>query len=112
MFTKSEKYFYDRAAVLDPNGRNRRTVWDVNTQAFPGAHFATFPTALVEPCILASSRPSDYVLDPFFGAGTVGIVASKLDRKFVGIELHPEYVQLALDRLKQTQPDLLRARAA
>ena len=85
MFTKSEKYYYDREAVKEPGAsgklRNRRTVWDVNTQAFPGAHFATFPTALIEPCILASTKPGDYVLDPFFGSGTVGVSSVDLDRE-------------------------------
>lgn len=99
MFTKSEKYFYDRTAVLEPNGRNRRTVWDIHTQGFNGAHFATFPPRLVEPCILASSRPGDVVLDPFFGSGTVGVVAQQLDRRYAGIELNPEYVALAARRL-------------
>ncbi len=100
MLTKSEKYFYDREAVLEENGRNRRSVWNINTQPFLGSHFATFPARLVEPCILASTRPGDYVLDPFFGSGTVGVVAQKLNRRYVGIELHPDYVELAANRLK------------
>jgi site-specific DNA-methyltransferase (cytosine-N4-specific) len=100
MLTKSECYYYDREAVLEENGRNRRTVWNINTQPFPGAHFATFPPKLIEPCILASTRPGDYVLDPFFGSGTVGLVAQQLDRKYIGIELHPEYVELAAARLQ------------
>lgn len=99
MLTKSEKYYYDRAAVLDRGGRNKRTVWDINTQGFAGAHFATFPPPLVEPCILAATRPGDTVLDPFFGAGTVGAVAHKLHRRYIGIELNPEYVALADARL-------------
>lgn len=99
MFTKSEQYFYDRDAVLEPNGRNRRSVWDVPTQAFAGAHFATFPPRLIEPCVLASTRPGDIVLDPFFGSGTVGVVAQQLQRRYVGIELNPEYVALAARRL-------------
>jgi DNA modification methylase len=70
-------YAYDRDAVLEENDRNRRSVWNVNTQPFPGAHFATFPLKLIEPCILCSTRPGDYVLDPFFGAGTAGLVAQQ-----------------------------------
>ncbi len=102
MFSKSEKYYYDREAVLEPNGRNRRSVWSINTQPFPGAHFATFPPKLIEPCIKASSKPDDFVLDPFFGSGTVGLVASQLGRNYAGIELHPEYVALAVERLRSS----------
>ncbi len=90
MFTKSEQYYYDRKAILEPNGRNRRSVWNIHTQGFPGAHFATFLPKLIEPCILASTRPGDYVLDPFFGSGTAGLVAQQVNRKYIGIELHPE----------------------
>ena len=100
MFSKNEKYYYDHEAVRESNGRNRRSVWDVNTQAFAGAHFATFPPALIRPCIQASSRPDDFVLDPFFGSGTVGLVCQELDRRFAGIELNPAYVQLAANRLQ------------
>lgn len=107
MFTKSEKYYYDHEAVKeyrdDGKGfRNRRSVWNVNTEPFKDAHFATFPPALVKPCILASSRFGDYVLDPFFGAGTVGLACDLLRRNYVGIELHPEYVALAARRLSQS----------
>ena len=99
MLTKSERYFYDRKAIVEINGRNCRSVWNIHTQAFPGAHFATFPPKLVEPCIKASTRPGDFILDPFFGAGTVGVVAEELGRRYVGVELHPDYVTLAVRRL-------------
>ncbi len=102
MLTKSERYYYNYEAVMEraqAKSRNRRTVWDINTQAFPDAHFATFPTTLVRPCVLASSEPGDYVLDPFFGSGTVGVVCQEMERDFIGIELHPEYVSLACKRL-------------
>jgi site-specific DNA-methyltransferase (cytosine-N4-specific) len=100
MFSKSERYFYDRSAVIEPNGRNCRSVWSINTQSSAGgAHFATFPPKLVEPCIKASTKPGDYVLDPFFGSGTVGLVAAQLQRKYLGIELHPHYVNLAVSRI-------------
>ncbi|WP_335916125.1 site-specific DNA-methyltransferase [Shewanella algae] len=112
MFTKSERYFYDREAVKETgaNGklRNRRTVWDINTQAFSGAHFATFPTALIEPCILASTKPGDFVLDPFFGSGTVGVSSIDLGRHYVGIELNPEYVAIAADRLSTTERNIIK----
>jgi site-specific DNA-methyltransferase (cytosine-N4-specific) len=102
LFSKSERYFYDHEAIREENGRNRRTLWSIPTQAFKGAHFATFPPALVEPCILAGSRPGDFVLDPFFGSGTVGVVSNKLDRRYVGVELNPEYIEIAIDRLNNT----------
>ncbi len=107
MLTKSEKYYYDYESAKEPglNGklRNRRSVWNVNTQAFADAHFATFPPKLIEPCILASTQPGDYVLDPFFGSGTVGVVCAEYQRKYVGIELHPEYVAMAANRLITTE---------
>ncbi len=108
MFTKSERYFYNHMEMLEENGRNRRTVWDIPTQAFAGAHFATFPPRLVEPCILASTRRGDFVLDPFFGAGTVGLVAQQHDRRFIGIELNPDYVGLAAQRLSLPTDRVLR----
>ncbi len=80
--------------------RNRRSVWTIATEPFPGAHFATFPTALVEPCILAGSPMGGTVLDPFFGSGTTGLVARQLRRQWVGVELNPEYCDLALRRVQ------------
>ena len=114
LFSKSERYFYDPHPVAEANGRNRRTVWPIPTEPFPGAHFATFPPALVEPCILAGSAPEDWVLDPFFGSGTVGVVCDRFNRRYVGIEINPDYVKLALDRLAYNQRSLFgisRARA-
>lgn len=99
MLTKSEKYYYDFLSIRE-NGRNKRTVWNINTVPFPSAHFATFPPSLVKPCILASTKETDFVLDPFFGAGTVGVVCQELNRRFVGIELNPTYVQIAKSRLE------------
>ncbi len=98
MLTKSEKYYYNNLIVKE-NGRNRRSVWSVNTIPFPQAHFATFPTKLIEPCILSSSKDDEYVLDPFWGSGTVGEVAQKYNRRFVGIELNPEYIAISFERL-------------
>lgn len=99
LFSKSERYYYDNLAIREENGRNRRTVWHIHTQPYKEAHFAVFPPALVEPCVLAGSRPGDYVLDPFLGSGTTAAVCQDLERKYVGIELNPEYVQIALKRL-------------
>jgi site-specific DNA-methyltransferase (cytosine-N4-specific) len=104
LFSKSLNYYYDYHNILEPGGRNRRTVWSISTEPFPGAHFATFPTKLVEPCILAGSEPGDWVLDPFLGSGTVGVVCEQQRRNYIGIELNPDYVKLALERIRSTEP--------
>jgi DNA modification methylase len=88
-----------RRGEVDTSTRNRRSVWTVNTQPYPEAHFATFPEKLVEPCVLAGSRPGDLVLDPFAGSGTVGVVCRRFARRFVGVELNPDYVVMARARL-------------
>lgn len=93
--------------AFHPNGRNKRTVWNVTLSKFRGAHFAVFPEKLIEPCILAGCPKNGLVLDPFFGAGTTGFVASKLSRKFVGLEINPEYAEIAKNRLSSVQIDLL-----
>ena len=85
-------------------GANKRSVWTINTQPYPDAHFATFPEALVEPCILAGSKEGDLILDPFTGSGTTGAVAVRLQRNFVGIELNPAYVELARTRIGNVVP--------
>lgn len=82
-------------------GRNRRTVWSVSTHGSALPHVAMFPRELVEPCVLAGSRPGDTVLDPFAGSGTVGLVAQQLNRTFVGIELNPGYAEMASQRLAE-----------
>lgn len=138
LLTKSQKYFYDAGAVLEPaaydgrkdtrmkgsekysvpmkpgggvntfategherwpqrlesgeRGRNRRTVWNVPTYSYKGAHFATWPPALVEPMIKAGSKPGDIVLDPFAGSGTTGLVSRQLGRMFVGLDLSFTYL--------------------
>lgn len=84
----------------DTGWRNRRSVWRVATAAFPGAHFATFPPDLVRPCVLAGAPAGSTVLDPFAGSGTTGLVALGLGRRFVGIELNPEYAAMAEARLR------------
>jgi DNA modification methylase len=81
-------------------GRNLRSVWTINPQPYREAHFATFPTTLVEPCVKAGSKKGDTVLDPFAGSGTTGLVAGKLGREFVGIELNPDYIRLANERIE------------
>jgi DNA modification methylase len=84
---------------VDTSTRNKRSVWTVNTHSFKGAHFATFPPKLIEPCILAGCPVDGVVLDPFMGSGTTGVVAQKWGRGFVGIELNPEYFAMAEKRI-------------
>ena len=86
--------------------RNKRDVWPVSTKGFKGAHFAVFPEALVEPCILAGSATEGTVLDPFCGSGTVGVVALKNGRNFIGIELNPAYVEIAQERIGQAKENM------
>lgn len=136
LLTKSDRYYYDNRAILEPyvsapepprdkasenynqnvpifsdgkrsyytqGGRNKRDVWTIPLKPYGGAHFAAFPEALVEPCVLAGSRESDLVMDPFCGAGTVGVVCKRLGREFVGIEINPQYVEMANERIAQTE---------
>ena len=80
-------------------GSNKRSVWTVSPKPFRGAHFATFPPDLIEPCILAGSRPGDTVLDPFGGSGTTGMVADRHGRQYTLIELNPNYAAMAEKRI-------------
>lgn len=96
----------DRDERDDDGRKNKRSVWEVPTVPYSGAHFAVFPPKLVEPCILAGARVGDTVLDPFNGSGTTGIVALKHDRRYIGVELNPEYVALTLPRLQAEQSQM------
>lgn len=87
-------------AVSDGDTRNKRSVWTVTTKPYKGAHFATFPPALIEPCVLAGAPEGGVVLDPFSGSGTTGQVALAHGRKYIGIELNSEYQKLAIKRIK------------
>lgn len=111
LFSKSERYKFNQEAIKEKSlssdiKKNKRTVWNINTEPFPEAHFAVFPRALVTPCILAGSEKGDVILDPFFGAGTTGLVSLELDRKCVGLEMSPEYLALSEKRLENFQPNL------
>jgi len=79
--------------------KNKRSVWSITNKPYKGAHFATFPPDLVEPCILAGSQVGDIILDPFMGSGTTAMVAKHLDRYYLGCELHEGYGNLIQDRL-------------
>ncbi len=85
---------------------NKRSVWSVPTKPYAGAHFATYPEELIQPCIMAGSRPGDVVLDPFMGSGTTAQVAKNLGRKYLGCELNEKYKQLQDERLRQFALDL------
>jgi site-specific DNA-methyltransferase (adenine-specific)/site-specific DNA-methyltransferase (cytosine-N4-specific) len=111
-FTKSEQYIYDTEAIMEHsigNGgkKNRRTVWNINTEPYKGAHFAVFPPKLVELCVLAGSKKRNIVLDPFLGSGTVGAVSKRLGRGFVGIEMKRDYAKLAVERIRAATPTML-----
>lgn len=86
--------------------RNRRSVWTVNTKPYKGAHFATFPTELIEPCVLAGAPAGGVVLDPFLGSGTTAYVAEHLGRKWIGCELNEAYKPLQDERLRQPSLNL------
>lgn len=105
LFSKEEKYYYDWQAIMEPSAdpkqksKNRRTVWNINTEPYPGSHFAVYPRALVRFCVGAGSPENGRVLDPFFGSGTTGVVCNELGRDCIGIELNAEFAELARARL-------------
>ena len=90
----------------DDGSRNKRSVWTVTTKPFKGAHFATFPPDLIEPCILAGSAADTLVLDPFSGAGTTGVVAVQHGRRYIGIELNPQYLEMSRKRIQLVRDSL------
>lgn len=116
LMVKSARYYYDADAIREVAAydgrkdiwqdgvalRNRRSVWTVATHPYKGAHFATFPPALIEPCILAGSRVGDTILDPFNGSGTTMSVAKKFGRKSIGIDINQDYCMLAICRIQET----------
>jgi len=112
MMTKSPRYYFNSDAIKEPSTtkgyatRNKRDVWTIPVRPFKEAHFAVMPEALVEPCVLATSHEGDTVLDPFTGSGTAGVVAHRLRRNFLGVELNPEYATLANNRIRNTNQQL------
>ena len=133
LLSKNKKYYYDHEAIKENakskfNGggnkgrigaegwightenldmtRNKRSVWTVNTKPYKGAHFATFPPDLIEPCILAGCPKGGIVLDPFAGAGTTGLVAKRFGCGLVGVELNPEYAEMARTRIENEHEKL------
>jgi DNA modification methylase len=112
---RSDGKYHNEGSGLQPHSgleksydmANKRSVWTVTTKPFHGAHFAVFPPDLIEPCVLAGSRPKDIVLDPFMGSGTTAAVAQRLNRLYLGCELNTDYEVLQKDRLKQPSLELL-----
>lgn len=92
--------------AFHPLGRNRRTVWEIPLSKFRDAHFAVYPERLVELCVLAATREGDFVFDPFTGSGTTGVVAYRLQRRFVGVELSSEYQSMAQRRIDAVSSQL------
>jgi DNA modification methylase len=110
LLSKSHKYHFDHVAIKEPmkdsdEMANKRSVWTVNTKPYSGAHFAVFPTELIEPCILAGAPVGGIVLDPFMGSGTTAQVAQDLGRQYLGCELNPEYGKLQKKRTAQKSLD-------
>lgn len=101
LFSKNEKYKYYVDAQKGPNGRRVRDVWSINTKANKetSGHFAVYPIELIEPCILFGTNENDLILDPFMGSGSTAVAANRLNRRFVGIELNPDYYQMSINRL-------------
>jgi len=99
--------YRDRNMRPNPDGKNKRSVWTVNTRPYKEAHFATFPEELIIPMIKAGCPENGVVLDPFMGAGTTGLVCKKLNRNYVGIELNPKYIEIAEKRIADSdkEPD-------
>lgn len=98
---KTSRAESDGSEFYNEKGRNKRTVWKITTKPYKEAHFATYPEALIETPIKAGCPKDGIVLDPFMGSGTTALVARNLGRKYVGIELNPEYIKLAEKRLQQ-----------
>ena len=110
LLSKSHKYHFDHVAIKEPmkdsdEMANKRSVWNVATKPYSGAHFAVFPTELIEPCILAGAPVGGIVLDPFMGSGTTAQVAQDLGRQYLGCELNPEYRKLQKKRTAQKSLD-------
>ena len=105
LLSKKDRYYFDQESIKEQiagttgDYRVKRSVWTVNNQTYHGAHFATYPPALIMPCILAGCPEGGTVLDPFFGSGTTGVVCKNLNRKCIGIELNPKFVEVAKIRL-------------
>ena len=102
LFSKSEHYYYDSQAIAEraqSATKNRRSVWHINTTPSKSNHAAPYPLELAERCILGGSKKDSWILDPFIGSGTTGLACERTDRKYVGIELHPDYARHSAEML-------------
>ena len=112
LLSKQPKYYFDNEAIKENveqdrgayEKRNKRSVWSVSSKPFSGAHFATFPPDLIEPCVLAGCPEGGHILDPFGGAGTTALVADRFKRNATLIELNNEYAEIAKNRLQGDAP--------
>ena len=101
LFTKIQSGYYFDAESIKKNNVRKTDVWSMNTSSFAGAHFAVFPNELPATCIKAGSKEGDIVLDPFMGSGTTAFIAQKLSRRWLGVELNPEYVKFIKEKTQQ-----------
>lgn len=91
----------DGKLLINPKGRNKRAVWYQSTKPFKEAHFAVFPENLIEPMVKAGCPKEGIVLDPFLGSGTTAVVAQRLKRNWIGIDLNPDYCKIAYERINK-----------
>ena len=106
LLSKSQNYYFDVDAIKEPTVdkkgmKRKKSVWEVKTKPYKGAHFAVYPTELIVSPILAGSKEGDIILDPFMGSGTTAAVAKSLDRHYLGCELHEEYDELIQKRVNE-----------
>ena len=108
LFSKKPHYYFDTEAIGVPRKEGegwvrRQDVWNIPTSNYQGAHFAVFPQKLPELCIKASTKENDIVLDPFMGSGTTAYVAQRLGRKWIGVEINPDYIKIIKQRTSQSE---------
>jgi len=111
LLSKSLEYYFDQEAIRE-GAHNKRTVWETPIHPFPGAHLVTFPPELITACIIAGCPKGGTVLDPFFGAGTTGLIANRLQRNAIGIELNQAYVEIARKRIRRSAPTYIDKKVA
>jgi len=109
LLSKNQNYFFDVGSIKEPtidgkSMKRKKSVWNIQTKPYRGAHFAVYPPELIEPAILAGSEEGDIILDPFMGSGTTAMVSKSLGRYYIGCELHQEYIQMTMDRIARHRP--------
>jgi len=107
LLSKKQNYFFDVESIKEPtidgkSMKRKKSVWNIQIKPYKGAHFAVYPTELIEPAILAGSEEGDIVLDPFMGSGTTAMVSKSLGRYYIGCELHQEYGELIDNRIEDS----------